>query len=211
MKKKKIVIICIFIIIILLAIIIGWSIIYSNQNENFNETNTQNDSHVNNTDNIVINENQTLENSESIEENNSENSIANSEETIEEGSENMNNQSEDVKINLIVNHKTFTATLNQNETVDELISMLPMTLHMSDLHANEKYNYLSSSLTTNSNTPKRIHAGDIKLFGNNCLVVFYDSFSTLYSYTDLGKVDDVDGFVSELGRGDITITFELVN
>ena len=89
--------------------------------------------------------------------------------------------------------------------------MLPMTLHMSDLHANEKYNYLSSSLTTNSNTPKRIHAGDIKLFGNNCLVVFYDSFSTLYSYTDLGKVDDVDGFVSELGRGDITITFELVN
>ena len=123
----------------------------------------------------------------------------------------MNNQSEDVKINLIVNHKTFTATLNHNETVNELISMFPMTLHMSDLHANEKYNYLSSSLTANSNTPERIHAGDIKLFGNNCLVVFYDSFSTLYSYTDLGKVDDVDGFVSELGRGDITITFELVN
>ncbi len=57
MKKKKIVIICIFIIIILLAIIVGWSIIYSNQNENFNETNTQNDTHVSNTDNIVVNEN----------------------------------------------------------------------------------------------------------------------------------------------------------
>ena len=211
MKKKKIVIICIFIIIILLAIIVGWSIIYSNQNENFNETNTQNDSHVSNTDNIVVNENQTLEKSENIEENNSENSIANSEETIEEGSENMNNQNEEIKINLIVNHKTFTATLNHNETVNELISMFPMTLHMSDLHANEKYNYLSSSLTTNSNTQGRIHAGDIKLYGNNCLVVFYDSFSTSYSYTDLGKVDDVDGFVSELGRGDITITFELVN
>lgn len=47
----------IFIIIILLAIIVGWSIIYSNQNENFNETNTQNDTHVSNTDNIVVNEN----------------------------------------------------------------------------------------------------------------------------------------------------------
>lgn len=211
MKKKKIAIICIFFIIILIAIIIGWNIMHSNQNENFNETNTQNNINVSNTDNIVVNESQISENSESIEENNSENRIANSEETIEEGSENMNNQSEDIKINLIVNDKTFTATLNRNQTVNELISMFPMTLHMSDLHANEKYNYLSSSLTTNSNTPVRINAGDIKLFGNDCLVVFYDSFSTSYSYTDLGRVDDVEGFVSELGRGDVTITFELAN
>ena len=184
---------------------------HSNQNENFNETNTQNNINVSNTDNIVANESQISENSESIEENNSENRIANSEETIEEGSENMNNQSEDIKINLIVNDKTFTATLNRNQTVNELISMFPITLHMSDLHANEKYNYLSSSLTTNSNTPVRINAGDIKLFGNNCLVVFYESFSTSYSYTDLGRVDNVEGFVSELGRGDVTITFELAN
>lgn len=211
MKKKKIAIICIFFIIILIAIIIGWNIMHSNQNENFNETNTQNNINVSNTDNIVVNESQISENSESIEENNSENRIANSEETIEEGSENMNNQSEDIKINLIVNDKTFTATLNRNQTVNELISMFPMTLHMSDLHANEKYNYLSSTLTTNSSMPGRIYAGDIKLFGNDCLVVFYDSFSTSYSYTDLGRVDDVEGFVSELGRGDVTITFELAN
>ena len=120
----------------------------------------------------------------------------------------MNNQSEDVKINLIVNDKTFTATLDRNQTVNELISMFPMTLHMSDLHANEKYNYLSSSLTTNSNIPGRINAGDIKLFGNNCLVVFYESFSTSYSYTDLGKVDNVDEFIAELGSGSVSIRFE---
>lgn len=209
MKKKQILVICLVIVIILLAII-GVRIFHSNQHEFLNEINTQN-INVSNTDNIVANENQISENSESIEENNLENSLVNPEETIEEGSENMNNQSEDIKINLIVNQKTFTATLNRNQTVNELISMLPMTLHMSDLHANEKYNYLDSSLTTNSNTPGRINAGDIKLFGNNCLVVFYDSFSTSYSYTDLGKVDDVNGFVSELGRGDVTITFELPN
>ncbi len=207
MKKKQIVIICIVIIIILLAIVIGLSVF--NQNENLNEVNTQNTSVTyTNTNDAGVNESQVLEGAE---ESNTENNIVNDEETVTEGSENMNNQNEEIKINLIVNHKTFTATLNHNETVNELISMFPMTLHMSDLHANEKYNYLSSSLTTNSNTPERIHAGDIKLFGNNCLVVFYDSFSTSYSYTDLGKVDDVDGFVSELGRGDITITFELAN
>ena len=207
MKKKQILVICLVIVIILLAIIIGLRMSHSNQHEFLNEINTQN-INVSNTDNIVSNESK---NSENIGENNVENSIANSEEILEEGSENVDNQSEEVNINLIVNDKTFTATLNHNETVNELISMLPMTLHMSDLHANEKYNYLDSSLTTNSNTTGRINAGDIKLFGNNCLVVFYDSFSTSYSYTDLGKVDDVNGFVSELGRGYVTITFELAD
>ena len=195
MKKKKVIVIFI-VIILLLAIVIGC---------------TQNNINISNTDNIVANDNQTSENSENIEEINTENSIANSEETIEEGSENMTNQSENIKINLIVNNKSFSATLNNNETVKELISMFPMTLHMSDLNANEKYHYLDSSLVTNSSNPRRINAGDIKLYGNNCLVVFYDSFSTSYSYTDLGKVDDVEGFVSELGRGDVTITFELAN
>ena len=204
MKKKKIVIICIVIIIV--VIVIGLSMF--NQNKNLNEINIQNFMNSNNKDDIITNESQ---NSESIEQNNLENPIINNEENLMEGSENMNNQSEDIKINLIVNDKTFTATLNRNQTVNELISMFPMTLHMSDLHANEKYNYLSSSLTTNSNTPVRINAGDIKLFGNDCLVVFYDSFSTSYSYTDLGRVDDVEGFISELGRGDVTITFELAN
>ncbi len=204
MKKKKIVIICIVIIIV--VIVIGLSMF--NQNKNLNEINIQNFTNSNNKDDIITNESQ---NSESIEQNNLENPIINNEENLMEGSENMNNQSEDIKINLIVNDKTFTATLNRNQTVNELISMFPMTLHMSDLHANEKYNYLSSTLTTNSSMPGRIYAGDIKLFGNDCLVVFYDSFSTSYSYTDLGRVDDVEGFVSELGRGDVTITFELAN
>ena len=195
MKKKKVIVIFI-VIILLLAIVIGC---------------TQNNINISNTDNIVANDNQTSENSENIEEINTENSIANSEETIEEGSENMDNQSEDIKINLIVNNKTFSATLNNNETVKELISIFPMTLHMSDLNANEKYHYLDSSLVTNSSNPRRINAGDIKLYGNNCLVVFYESFNTSYSYTDLGEVDNVEGFISELGRGDVTMTFELVD
>lgn len=117
--------------------------------------------------------------------------------------------SEGIKINLIVNNKTFTANLENNQTVQELIQNFPMTLNMSDLHSNEKYNYLNSSLTTNSNTPSMINAGDIKLYGNNCLVVFYDNFRNSYSYTNLGKVDNVDDFVAELESGSVNIRFEL--
>ena len=121
----------------------------------------------------------------------------------------MNNQNEEIKINLTVNNKIFSATLENNETTRELISMFPMTLNMSELNSNEKYNYLDTDLTTNSSRQSRINAGDIKLFGSNCLVVFYESFNTSYSYTNLGTVDDVDVFVSELGNGSVTITFDV--
>lgn len=135
--------------------------------------------------------------------------LNNSEENISSENDNMNNQSKEIKINLIVNNKTFSATLEDNGTTRELISMFPMTLNMSDLNSNEKYNYLDSRLTTNSTSPRRINAGDIKLYGSNCLVVFYESFNTTYSYTNLGKVDNANAFVDELGRGGVTITFEI--
>lgn len=121
----------------------------------------------------------------------------------------MNNQNEEIKINLTLNNKTFSATLENNVTTKELVSMFPMTLNMSELNSNEKYNYLDTDLTTNASRQSRINAGDIKLFGSNCLVVFYESFNTSYSYTNLGTVDDVDVFVSELGNGSVTITFDV--
>lgn len=130
------------------------------------------------------------------------------------GSDNMSNendQSKNTKINLIINNKKFSASLENNETTRELVKMLPLTLNMSEMNSNEKYNYLESSLPTNSSVPNRINAGDIKLYGNDCLVIFYKSFNTSYSYTNLGKIDNANEFISELGRGNVTITFELAN
>lgn len=118
---------------------------------------------------------------------------------------------EEIKINLIVNNKTFTAMLENNQTVQELIQRFPLTVNMNDLHSNEKYTYLNSNLTTNSSVVNIIHAGDIKLFGDNCLVIFYKNFKNSYSYTNLGKIDNVDGFVDEIGKENVNIRFELSN
>lgn len=118
---------------------------------------------------------------------------------------------EEIKINLVVNNKNFSATLENNQTVQELIQQFPITLNMSDLHSNEKYNYLDSNFTTNSNTPNMINTGDIKLYGNNCLVVFYKDFKNYYSYTNLGRVDNPNEFVKELRNGNVDIRFELAN
>ena len=187
----------ILIVILIILVIIG-CLIYQNKTE----------SEVGNTvslQNTIINTNYDTTprefNNESVE------NITENTNIMNEEINTMNN--EEIKINLIVNNKTFTATLENNQTVQELIQNFPMTLNMSDLHSNEKYNYLNSSLTTNSSIPRMMNAGDIKLYGNNCLVVFYDDFRNSYSYTNLGKVDNVDEFVAELGNGSVSITFEL--
>ena len=189
--QKQIIVICIFVIIIIL-VVITFSIYNSKEEQNLNYINMQD---TNYDSNILNNQN-------------SENMSNEIENNIEEGF-NMNNQNENIKINLTVNNKTFSATLENNETTRELTQMFPMTIQMSDLNSNEKYNYLDTNLTTNASRVSRINAGDIKLFGSNCLVVFYESFNTSYSYTNLGRVDNANDFVSELGSGSVTITFEL--
>lgn len=87
--------------------------------------------------------------------------------------------------------------------------MLPLTLHMTDLHANEKYSELARSLPVDASNPRTIHAGDVMLYGSTTLVLFYETFATSYSYTRIGKVDDISGLAGALGSGSIAVTFEL--
>ena len=44
--------------------------------------------------------------------------------------------------------------------------------------------------------------------GSNCIVVFYETFKTSYSYTRIGKVKDTASLKKALGSGDVTIKFE---
>ncbi len=52
-----------------------------------------------------------------------------------------------------------------------------------------------------------IHTGDILLFGSNCIVLFYEDFSTSYSYTPISNIEDTNGLESALGSGNVTISF----
>lgn len=113
------------------------------------------------------------------------------------------------KIKITVNSQTFTATLLDNNSAKTFKEMLPMTIQMTELNSNEKYYDLPNSLPINSSIPGTIKNGDLMLYGSRTLVLFYKTFSTSYSYTKLGYIDDVTGLASALGSGNVTVTFEL--
>ena len=110
-------------------------------------------------------------------------------------------------VNLRINNKEYKLILYDNDTARDFLRMLPITITMNDLNSNEKYYNLSKSLTTKSERAGSIKRGDFMLYGNNCLVLFYESFSTSYSYTRIGYIENTDGLKDSLGRGSIEITF----
>ena len=112
------------------------------------------------------------------------------------------------QINVVIGSKTFTATLADSETGEAFAALLPLTVTMNELNGNEKYNYLSTSLPTAVYQPGTIHAGDLMLYGNNCVVLFCETFNSSYSYTRLGAIDDPSGLASALGSGDVSVRFE---
>lgn len=109
---------------------------------------------------------------------------------------------------LKINNQSFSIDLEDNETVQKFIELLPLTMDMQELNGNEKYYYMETSLPTNSEKVGYIDAGDIMLFGDNCLVLFYKSFSTPYSYTRIGHIENVENLETYVGQQNITVTIE---
>lgn len=128
---------------------------------------------------------------------------------ITEETETHNNGDMRNKLKITVGAKTFSAILLDNATTTALKKMLPMTLEMIELNGNEKYVRLPSNLPANASNPGTIHTGDLMLYGSSTLVLFYESFSTSYTYTKIGRIDDASGLVAALGAGNVKVSFEL--
>lgn len=119
------------------------------------------------------------------------------------------NMKEEINMLITINNQTYQVELENNETVSALIDLLPLNITMDELNGNEKYCYLNQSLPTETKSIGTIHEGDIMLYGNNCIVLFYETFHTTYQYTRIGKIKDVTNLKENIGKGSIQTTFEI--
>ena len=115
----------------------------------------------------------------------------------------------EMKMNVKIGSYTFTATLEENDAVRELVEMMkknPVVISMDDYSGFEKVGSLGRRLTT-SNKQTTTKAGDIVLYNGNNIVMFYGSNS--WSYTRIGKIDDLTNWKKALGSGSITVEFSI--
>ena len=113
------------------------------------------------------------------------------------------------KMTLQIGNSSFTATLENNPAVDAFVEMMsdfPVIIQMNDYSGFEKVGSLGTNLPADDKQTTT-HAGDIVLYNGNQIVIFYGS--NAWSYTRLGKIDDLSGWEDALGSGDITVTFSL--
>ena len=113
------------------------------------------------------------------------------------------------EITIQVGSQSFKATIEDNPTSRAFIEKLSLSLEMQDLNGNEKFYYFAEELPSESISVDEIAAGDLMIYGSDCLVLFYESFATSYSYTRLGKIDEPTKLADTLGSGNVTIDFKL--
>ena len=115
----------------------------------------------------------------------------------------------DMKMNVQIGDASFTATLEDNAAVREFVGMMkeaPVSVSMSDYSGFEKVGALGRSLTADDRQTTT-SVGDIVLYSGDQIVMFYGSNS--WSYTRIGRIDDLTGWEEALGSGSITAVFAI--
>jgi len=115
-----------------------------------------------------------------------------------------------MKIRLTINGKAMTATLLDNATARDFLSLLPMTLTLEDYAATEKISYLPRKLSTaGAPAGSDPSVGDIAYYapwGN--LAIFYRDFGYSKGLIRLGRIDS--GIEALNVPGSLKVTIEPV-
>ena len=117
----------------------------------------------------------------------------------------------DDSVKVKINDKVFDVKLENNSATQEFIKELKkgnITVNASEYGGFEKVGDLGFSLPT-SDENIGTSPGDIVLYQGDKISLFYGSHS--WSYTKLGKIDNVDSnkLKEVLGSGDVTLEFSL--
>ena len=116
-------------------------------------------------------------------------------ETVPEG--------ENAGMTLYIGTEAVPVTWEENESVDALRELLPLTIDMSMYGGFEQVGRIGTSIVS-SDRKTTTSYGDIVLYSGDQIVIFYGS--NLWSYTRLGHVDlTQEEMTALLGESDVTI------
>ena len=120
-----------------------------------------------------------------------------------------NQDSKEKTMNITVNGKTLTATMEDNSSAEALLELLnsgELTLNMHDYGGMEKVGALDTTLPTNDRQITT-QPGDIILYQGNQITIYYNTNN--WSLTKLGHINNMSAAELRelLGEGDIVATF----
>ncbi len=116
-----------------------------------------------------------------------------------------------MKIRLSVNDKVLTATLADNKTARDFISLLPLTLTMNDLFGREKYARLPRAISQEGKRTRTYQIGDLAYWSpSHDVAVYYRQDGEKIPEPGIIVIGKIDSVVAALDvAGSVKVTIEL--
>jgi hypothetical protein len=120
-------------------------------------------------------------------------------------------RSQNMKININIGGKILAASLADNATARDFVSVLPLTLSMKDLFGREKYGDLPKQLSENGPRKNRYEVGDIAYWSpNHQLAVYYKQDGESIPSPGIIPIAKMDGSTEAFNvSGSVKVTIEL--
>ncbi len=121
------------------------------------------------------------------------------------------NRTPAMKIRLSVNNKVLTATLADNKTARDFISLLPLTLTMNDLFGREKYARLPRAISQEGKRTHTYQIGDLAYWSpSHDVAVYYRQDGDKIPEPGIIVIGKIDSGVAALDvAGSVKVTIEL--
>ena len=116
-----------------------------------------------------------------------------------------------MKINLRIANKVVTATLVDNETARDFISLLPLNLSMNDLFGREKFGHLPKALSEKGPRTHSYKVGDIAYWSPaHDVAIYYRQDGESIPSPGIIPIGKIDGGTAVFNvPGSVKVTIEL--
>ena len=122
------------------------------------------------------------------------------------------NQTPAMKIRLKVGNKVLTATLADNKTARDFVSLLPLTLNMNDLFGRETFGHLPRAISEEGKRTHTYAIGDIAYWSPGPdVAIYYQQDGEKIPDPGIIAIGKIDSGVEALNvRGSVKVTMELM-